>query len=406
MLFSMAVIMIACNKDEVKPTANGSLAFGFTTHSPSGGRMNQLVPSFVLITIEDSKGDLVEEDKKLPLYAFGSSYVSEVIKLSAGSYNLLKFMVLDENNKVLYATPLENSSLANLVNDPLPINFSISENNQSQITPQVLQLDSTVTPEKFGYASFGFEIVDASSSQNRLKEVIYYDDFVYGNYVTSRKVGYQYDGDKLIKKQFYAYLKDYWSFVPTESEVYTYQNEKLKKIELMSANPQFPNALFTYLFDYSTNRVVQDFFIGDPAKSYNLADHYETTTNSNTLIVTDTHVGQVYKYEGELNAEKNFNTLLFFDLTGNIEHTVFSGYLPIPNPLSEKDRFPDVDPLFFNDRLNTQTVYTNLSDSRNISTIDYTYTFDSKNRPTTIFIKNVNSFSGTKLSKIELSYLN
>lgn len=112
----------------------------------------------ILVTIVSVNGDVILEDEMIPLYSFGSGFVSEKIELKTGEYLLEKFMVIGPYGDVVYAAPLEGSPKAYLVNDPLPIEFGIRPEQVSHISPEVLPVGNS-NPGEFGYASFSFNVV-------------------------------------------------------------------------------------------------------------------------------------------------------------------------------------------------------------------------------------------------------
>jgi uncharacterized protein (TIGR02145 family) len=116
------------------------------------------LPASIVITIADSKGKVAIESKKIALFNMNGSYISESLSLVIGNYNITKFMVLNDSDSVIYATPLKGSNLAYLVTTPLPIAFNISKNNVTKVVPEVLSVGS-FKPEDFGYYSFSFDVV-------------------------------------------------------------------------------------------------------------------------------------------------------------------------------------------------------------------------------------------------------
>ena len=113
---------------------------------------------YVVVTIENSTGTKIYDAKKLELYNFNGSFISESLSLDVADYKLTSFLVLDVNNIVIYSTPLEGSALANQVIDPLPINFTVSKDQVAKITPEVLT-SAGVPVSDFGYASFDFDVM-------------------------------------------------------------------------------------------------------------------------------------------------------------------------------------------------------------------------------------------------------
>jgi hypothetical protein len=112
----------------------------------------------ILFSVEDSQGNPVFTDELIPLYMFGTSFVSENVEIMSGNYSLTKFMVINPEGKVVLAAPLEGSPLAYLVDNPLPMEFTIKANEVTRITPQVLVVGYN-PPEQFGYLSFGIQII-------------------------------------------------------------------------------------------------------------------------------------------------------------------------------------------------------------------------------------------------------
>jgi hypothetical protein len=113
----------------------------------------------LLITVAGENGEFVFEDKLVPIYRFGDGFVSEQIEIKAGGFYLKKFMILDNYGQVVYASPLEGSSRAYLVNQTLPLYFTISPDKTTQLAPEVLPVEG-YTPSDFGYASFLVQVVN------------------------------------------------------------------------------------------------------------------------------------------------------------------------------------------------------------------------------------------------------
>jgi hypothetical protein len=162
-----ALLFSSCDReDNVEPT-KGAVQFSFgRKQDNSGGRPSDSeIPSGIAISIRNAEGQLVVENEVLNLLSFGHGYVSESLELAPGNYAVTSFLVLDDTDNTLYATPLEGSELASLVEDPLPVSFTVSENNGTVLALQVVDVTETDTPEDFGYASFTFDIVINPSRQ-------------------------------------------------------------------------------------------------------------------------------------------------------------------------------------------------------------------------------------------------
>jgi len=126
--------------------------------SADGTQDSGIVSYHIMVSVEDMEGNPVLTDFLIPVYAFGSGFTSENVELAAGDYSLTKFLVLNPSGEVIYASPLEGSPLAYLVNDPLPVIFRIFPGTVTRVTPEVL-LVGDQPPGLFGYASFGIRVI-------------------------------------------------------------------------------------------------------------------------------------------------------------------------------------------------------------------------------------------------------
>lgn len=125
----------------------------------SGSEADSATFSFnLLVSVTKPDGTIVLEDELIPIYIFGSGFVSEKLELKAGEYLLTKFMVIDPSGKVLFASPLEGSPMAYLVNKPLPLPFKILANEVTRVVPEVLPVND-LPPDQFGYVSFGIQVI-------------------------------------------------------------------------------------------------------------------------------------------------------------------------------------------------------------------------------------------------------
>lgn len=160
----LAVLNLSSCEKNSKDTGKGTAKFSIGTIDLSDQNKSAfasdstLVSYHVMISVEDPDGDPVLTDELIPVYIFGAGFVSEEIELDAGNYRLTRFMVIDPAGEVIFATPVEGSPLAYLVNDPLPIGFTIAAGTSTIIAPEVLPVGDH-TPGDFGYISFGMQII-------------------------------------------------------------------------------------------------------------------------------------------------------------------------------------------------------------------------------------------------------
>ncbi len=154
----------ACQQNDPEPEADtGEVQFSFyvadAEGDPYNGRTAEVVPHQIIVTIQDAAGETIHSQEALNVISLNGSFISEPIALEVGPYQLVEYFVNDADVHAIYAAPLEGSALAYLVSDPLPIDFSISEDVSSQLTPEVLSTES-VTAADFGYVGFQLNIVE------------------------------------------------------------------------------------------------------------------------------------------------------------------------------------------------------------------------------------------------------
>lgn len=169
-VFTITLFLSSCNKNEevIHTSGKQDVTFYFTDKSVSGVKGLKKVIStsktdakYMVISIENAVGTKVYDAKKIELYNFNGSFISEPISLdiSQNAYKLTQFLVLDANNVVIYCTPTKDVSLANLISHPLPISFTVAKDQTCRVTPEVVPSSSGSTSD-FGYSSFDFSIVD------------------------------------------------------------------------------------------------------------------------------------------------------------------------------------------------------------------------------------------------------
>ena len=161
---SSLIFLYSCDKkNSQEESGTGMAEFTFSLDNQSGvaksGPADSIMMSYqLMVSIEDLKGNPVMTDRMIPVYTFGSGFISEKIEIKTGEYNLTKFIVIAPTGQVIYAAPVEGSPLAFITNDPLPILFNIMPDNVTSITPEVIAAGN-YTPGDFGYANFGVQII-------------------------------------------------------------------------------------------------------------------------------------------------------------------------------------------------------------------------------------------------------
>ena len=167
LLFVLITILLinSCQEDVLfeKYSYRGNAEFGFTVPKSETLLKSTFCDfpvqniSAAIVSIEDENGELVYNFEEIELYKFDECFISKPLSFKAGSYKLIKYLLLDSDDKIIYAAPLITSDKAYLVDKPLPIEFNIEKDSMTKVVPEVLSaMDSK--PEDFGYSTFGFEI--------------------------------------------------------------------------------------------------------------------------------------------------------------------------------------------------------------------------------------------------------
>lgn len=148
------------NESELTGLAEFSVEMsGIVTDKAAKGADSVITTMHAMISIEDYSGKKIFTDKLIPLYSFGTGLLSENIEIPSGDFKLTKFLVIDAEGKVLYAAPVAGSEMAYLLKNPLPVKFHIEAGQVTRLSPELLEVTGT-TPDKFGYLSFGLQLVN------------------------------------------------------------------------------------------------------------------------------------------------------------------------------------------------------------------------------------------------------
>lgn len=161
-------LMNSCQNEDPSPTSNNpasgevQLAFSSVETINANGKssLSEEFPSGSYLSIKLlSAGKSFK--RTLSLTKMGSGYISEPLTLTEGLYEIVDFMVMNEENEAIYATPKEGSPLASLVVNPLPVSFNIAKGELTNINMEVVAVKGH-GPKDFGYASFQIQTVPIS----------------------------------------------------------------------------------------------------------------------------------------------------------------------------------------------------------------------------------------------------
>ena len=158
MIFALTSCKNPISPEETNQKGSIQFSFGESSQLKTLAKTNETA-SAVLVTLTDSKVGSIFQLKKIDLVSFGDVYITQPIELSVGDYLVTEFVVIDQSNKALYASPKVGSPLASVVSKPLPVELNVQKDQVSNLKLEVVKVDDSV-PEDFGYVSFKFDIIE------------------------------------------------------------------------------------------------------------------------------------------------------------------------------------------------------------------------------------------------------
>ncbi len=115
--------------------------------------------SAVYVSVKNSSDEYVYNMQELTLLSFNGGYITGNIELEEGDYTVIDFIVVNDQDSVVYLSPKEGSELASMVDYPLPVSFSVSASDTSSVSLQVISADLGDAAD-YGYTNFTFDVVD------------------------------------------------------------------------------------------------------------------------------------------------------------------------------------------------------------------------------------------------------
>jgi hypothetical protein len=160
-MLACAMLFPSCQEDEKSPAKPGDVRFAIRPQPGKDGTVGReasALPSgaTLYVTVVNAAGYVVYDLKEVTLINVGSNVISQPLSLTPGNYTLTEFIVAD--SQVSYATPKQGSPLAQWVDDPLPIPFTVYDDDVTELGVEVLPFADGYTPEDFGYVSFNITV--------------------------------------------------------------------------------------------------------------------------------------------------------------------------------------------------------------------------------------------------------
>lgn len=160
LLFFVAVFSQGCKEEDNNPRAGtGNIQFVFDQAGIDGLIQSENFPdgTHLIVSIQKSDGSAVLTRKEVTLVQDGDKFISDPVPLPAGSYELTDFWVVG-SGRVMFAAPRTLSPLAELVNQPLPFSFVVTNPVLMKQVVQAIDVSAS-EPADFGYVSFGLDVI-------------------------------------------------------------------------------------------------------------------------------------------------------------------------------------------------------------------------------------------------------
>ncbi len=204
----VTLFFFSCKKENIEyQKENGTITFNYSAVKNnfknaigSNQKSNSATPAAIIVNIVNELGVTVSNMQEIPLYNMNGNYISKPISLEIGNYVLTDFLVIDKDGNVLYLTPKTGSSMAYLVTNPLPINFSVTKDKVTNVVMEVLE-NTGGTPEDYGYTTFTFNIVKVF---NFYISVFVYDNDTQNFKLISSQIEITKDGLKILSNELNA----------------------------------------------------------------------------------------------------------------------------------------------------------------------------------------------------------
>lgn len=172
--FTMALVttyfclfLTGCRDDSVEePGQLQEVEFSISRHlsgqsddrMASAADLNEVSQAIITITHDDgSATDFT--NTPIDVFLMDGRVFTEKIYLEIGSYQLKAFGLANDNNEILFATPLDGSSLAANVPTPLPIDFEAVPEVKTLIDVAVVSVQQQ-PPSNFGFEFFEVNVVE------------------------------------------------------------------------------------------------------------------------------------------------------------------------------------------------------------------------------------------------------
>ena len=165
LFFSGLLLFSSCQQEEVDLTETSGIQFDLSSGvvGTENGRTNDEFP-----TVDPGSCDLSlaayavievdgEDSYTLEIKQWGDNYKTNLLELAPGNYEVTRFVVYDEDDEALFATPMTGSEFEKFVDNPLPLEFTIAQYEKLEYEVEVLCVED-FTPPEFGFAFWNIDL--------------------------------------------------------------------------------------------------------------------------------------------------------------------------------------------------------------------------------------------------------
>ena len=155
--FKLVLILISlflissCKKDDEHRIYNGHVEILISLP------VHQEITS-AIISLVKKDGTVIYDQEEIKVEKMNKLYISKPIKLSVGDYFLTEFLLIDNSNTIIYASPKANSIKSDLVDKPLPMAFRIKKDDVSKLAPDLIGVEES-SPADFGYTGLDYKFI-------------------------------------------------------------------------------------------------------------------------------------------------------------------------------------------------------------------------------------------------------
>lgn len=155
LMFAILITTISCKKEEGE-TKIGEVTFSLVSSTETKGSVSIDDAVTIVLTIVDNNGEATNyTSTELEIYKMNDCYYSQKISLEVGDYFLNQFILEDSGGNTIYAAPVTGSLEAKNVENPLPLSFSVKEDEITSVYLEVVSCEG-LSPSDFGLSGIFF----------------------------------------------------------------------------------------------------------------------------------------------------------------------------------------------------------------------------------------------------------